>query len=111
MLTNLQRLKANNNKLVEIPATIGKLSLLQKLELNRNVIEKLPEEIGKLNNLEELSLWDNELSDIPDEIKNLGSLKVLELRGILFTDEQQRRIHELLPYTKLFFSPSCNCKQ
>lgn len=111
MLPYLQFLYANNNKLVELPSSIGNLTLLQKLELNRNVIEKLPPEIGKLNNLEELSLWDNELGDVPDEVRNLGSLKIFELRGILFTDEQQRRIHELLPYTKLLFSPSCNCKQ
>ena len=61
-------------------------------------------------NLEELQLCDNEIDYIPDEIHNCGTLKVLELRGILFTDEAQKRIIELLPYTKVYFSPSCNCK-
>jgi Leucine-rich repeat (LRR) protein len=110
-LNYLQRLFVNNNKLVELPQRIGTLKNLVILELNRNRIEKLPPEIGLLNNLEELSLWDNELSGIPDEIKNLGSLKKLELRGILFNEDQQRRIHDLLPYTTIYFSPACNCKQ
>lgn len=109
-LANLQRLYLNNNKLKELPPRIGTLKNLQLLQLDRNLIESLPPEIGLLNNLEVLSLWDNELGDIPDEIKNLGSLKKFELRGILFNDDEQKRIHDLLPYTTIYFSPSCNCK-
>lgn len=110
-LRNLQRLIVSGNKLKAIPHSIGKLKNLVYLELNRNVIESLPPEIGYLINLEELQLWDNELSDIPDEIKNCSSLKTVELRGILFTEDEQRRIQELLPFTKILFSPACNCKQ
>ncbi|HMU77228.1 MAG: leucine-rich repeat domain-containing protein [Bacteroidetes bacterium] len=111
-LNNLQRLYANNNKLTALPQRIGTLKNLQTLTLDRNRIEVLPPEMGMLHNLEVLSLWDNELSEIPDEIKSLSSvLKKLELRGILFNEEQQKRIHDLLPYTTIYFSPACNCKQ
>lgn len=109
-LVLLQKLSASNNRLKAIPPAIGKLTNLKYIEFNRNIIEELPVEIGRLVNLEELYLWDNELGVIPDEIKNCGSLRVLELRGILFNEESQGRIHELLPYTKVYFSPPCNCK-
>jgi len=109
-LTNLQRLNLSNNNLVELPETIGKLTALVSLILNRNEIELLPPTIGDLENLEVLELWDNELSTIPEEITRCKKLKVLELRGILFSDEEHARIDSLLPDTRVYLSPSCNCK-
>ena len=111
-LSNLQRLYLNNNRLTALPQRIGTLKNLQLLDLDRNRIEALPPEIGMLINLEVLSMWDNELSDLPDDIKSLRSiLRKLELRGILFNEEQQKRFHDLLPYTTIYLSPPCNCKQ
>jgi hypothetical protein len=55
-------------------------------------------------------MWDNEVSEIPDEIGSLSKLKVFELRGILFTEEEQTRVKNLLSNTQVLFSPSCNCK-
>ncbi len=110
-LQHLQELDMSNNKLSQIPPEIGKLKNLVKLKLNRNVITSIPEEAGELKNLEVLEMWDNELDTVPDEIHNLVHLKTFELRGILFSDEEQKRIHSLLPDTKVYFSPSCACKQ
>lgn len=110
-LKNLQELDMSNNDITQLPTQIGQLKHLAKLKLNKNEITALPAEIGSLLNLEELEMWDNELDTIPDEIRNLMRLKVFELRGILFSDEQQRRIQDLLPQTKIYFSPSCACKQ
>jgi Leucine-rich repeat (LRR) protein len=110
-LKNLQELDMSNNKLSQIPPEIGMLKNLVKLKLNRNVITSIPEEAGELANLEILEMWDNELDTIPDEMQKLLHLKTFELRGILFSDEEQKRIHSLLPETKVYFSPSCACKQ
>lgn len=110
LLTNLQKLSLSNNKLKQLPASIGDLINLVYLGLNRNLIEALPKEMGKLKNLEVLEMWDNELDVVPDELKGMYSLRVWELRGILFTDADQHRIHLLLPEARIFFSPSCNCK-
>ncbi len=109
-LKNLQSLDISNNDLKELPPSIGNLSQLVFLGLNRNVIETLPHEIGQLSLLEVLEMWDNELQYVPDEMKNLHNLKVFELRGILFSDEAQQQINDLLPDTDIYFSPSCQCK-
>ena len=48
---------------------------------------------------------------IPDEIGELKeTLKVFDLQNIQFNTEEQKRIHELLPKTKVTMPPSCNCK-
>ena len=109
-LTHLQKLYLANNDLNQLPSSIGDLNNLIFLGLNRNVIEALPAEMGKLKNLEVLEMWDNELSIVPEELKGMYSLHVWELRGILFTVEEQNRIHLLVPDAHIYFSPSCNCK-
>lgn len=109
-MRSLRRLDVSNNNLTALPATIGKLDSLVYLLLNRNRIEALPAEIGDMSSLEEIELWDNELSIVPDEIRNLRRLKMLELRGILFSPDEQDRIRKLLPETDVLFSPPCNCK-
>lgn len=109
-LTNLVSLNISNNDLELLPDEIGKLSALKTLNLNRNKIVALPKTIGDLSNLELLELWDNELSYVPDEISKLKKLKAVELRGILFSEEEAARIDSLLPDTKVLMSPTCNCK-
>lgn len=109
-LQELRRLDLSNNRLRSIPAEIGLLKHLVYLGLNRNLIESLPPEIGNLSALEELELWDNEVDRIPDEVKHLHQLKVFDLRGILFSADEQRRVQSLLPEAEVLFSPPCNCK-
>lgn len=109
LLTKLERLNLSNNYLIQLPDEIGRLYSLKYLGLNRNEIEELPATIGDLEQLELLELWDNELSTIPDAIVKCKNLKVLELRGILFSDEEHARLNTLLPDTKVYLSPGCNC--
>jgi Leucine-rich repeat (LRR) protein len=109
-LQELRRLDLSNNRLRSVPPEIGSLKHLVYLGLNRNLIETLPPEIGNLSALEELELWDNELDRVPDEVKHLHQLKVFDLRGILFSAEEQKRVQSLLPEAEVLFSPPCNCK-
>jgi len=109
-LTNLIELDVSSNKLSSLPSSIGELKQIRKIALNRNVITKLPPEIGDLRNLEELELWDNELEGLPSEIGELQNLRILEIRGILFSPDDQFYFKELLPETNILMSPPCNCK-
>ena len=75
----LTKLYLNNNKLVTLPASVGKLRTLMELDLSLNHLSFLPEEIGMLVNLKSLLLFDNHLSYLPSE---LGSLHQLEMLGV-----------------------------
>ncbi len=69
----------SHQKLIELPAEIGKLSNLEYLYLNNNQLTSLPSDIGSLSNLKELNLDDNKLTSLPAEIGNLNKLKYLTL--------------------------------
>jgi Leucine-rich repeat (LRR) protein len=81
------------------------------LVLNQNEIQEIPAEIKNLTKLVHLDMWDNDLFVIPDEIGELKeTLKIFDLQNIQFNTEEQKRIKELLPKTKVEMPPSCNCK-
>ncbi len=107
---NLQYLDLSKNKIDLIPKEIGNLINIKQLYLHQNNIASLPPQISQLINLELIDLWDNEISVLPDEIKALKNLKRLDLRNIQINDNEQKKISSLLPETKIFFSPACNCK-
>jgi Leucine-rich repeat (LRR) protein len=130
--TNLQYLDVSKNNLVEIPADIGLLKNLQYLNLSKNKIEKLPPEIGELRNLTNLQIgqneiyalppqignlekltnldaWSNNLGTFPDSLSNLKKLKVFDLRDIIISDKEKKRIQSLLPKTKIHFANGCAC--
>lgn len=107
---NLETLDLSYNYLTELPSGIRSLTRLKKLVLNNNELLGLPPQIGELKSLEYLDLWSNELTYFPEEMIGLkDNLKVLDLRGILIDDEVQKRIRNMLPKTKIHFSPGCNC--
>jgi len=108
-LKNLKHLNLSKNKLSTLPPEIGKLESLKELVVNQNNIASLPDEIGDLKKLEFFDLWSNEITQFPPTISNLKKLKELDLRVILLDDDQQKAIKELVPHTKVQFSPGCNC--
>jgi Leucine-rich repeat (LRR) protein len=110
LLSKLTELNLSNNRIAEVPQEIGQLNYLKVLRINRNELTTIPKETGLLKKLEILDMWSNEIDSLPSEIQNLSNLKELELRGILISDPEQVKIKALLPNTKIFMSPSCNCK-
>ena len=108
-LQNLQVLNVSCNKLSQLPNSIGKLKNLKKIIAFKNDITGLPVQIGELEKLEVLDLWSNEMEFFPDELAKLKNLKFFDLRVILMNDEEQDRIRQMLPNTKIYFSPSCKC--
>lgn len=108
-LTNLQTLDVSSNKLEYLPDSIGKLKKLRKLAAGKNEIVAIPRTIGGMENLEILDLWSNQIILFPDELNNLKKLRWMDLRVIEISDEKQKHIQEILPKTKIHFSPSCKC--
>jgi Leucine-rich repeat (LRR) protein len=110
-LKDLQILILSKNDLETLPGEIGGLKNLQYLNVNQNEIGSLPAQIGSLSNLKNMDLWSNNVDNFPSEMKYLKKLEVLDLRVILIPDAEQQRLQELLPKTKIYFSPYCKCQQ
>lgn len=108
-LKNLQMLDVSSNKLEYLPDSIGKLKHLKKLAAGKNEIVAIPKGIGGLTSLEILDLWSNQITIFPDELNNLKKLRWMDLRVIQIEDDMQKHIQEMLPNTKIHFSPSCHC--
>ncbi len=108
-LQYMQELRLSRNKLVVFPHVICKLRHLKRLDMARNRLNGLPECIGNLKELVSLDLWSNDLVDFPEEISGMESLRFLDLRVIQFEQPEMDQIQELLPATKIWFSPPCNC--
>lgn len=111
LLKDLQYFSISKNKVESLPPEIGELSNLYFLNVNQNDLVALPPQLGKLEKLKKLDLWSNNIETFPEEIKDMKSLKVLDLRVILIPDAEQSRIQDLLPNTKIYFSPYCRCAQ
>ena len=106
----LQELDFSNNKISSIPKELGELIELKKLIVNQNDLTSLPPEISNLKKLIFLDVWGNDIGFLPPEIESLKeTLKEIDMRVILMSNEEHKKIKELLPETKIHFSKSCNC--
>lgn len=82
-LKNLESISLVDNKLKEIPSSIGKIKRLKKLKVSGNEgvnYSNLISELSKNDGLEELSIPLNSISEIPENISDLKKLKVLDIR-------------------------------
>ncbi len=60
---------AQNNQLMELPASLGKLAQLQSLKLSKNQLKELPPSLGNLAQLQWLFLNNNPIQFVPKELK------------------------------------------
>ena len=109
-LINLQYLACSKTGLERIPKQIGKLVNLTFINFNQNELVSLPPQIGNLSKLKVFDLWSNNLDTFPETLANLTSLQVMDLRNILLSDDEQKRLRELMPRAIIHLSPSCKCK-
>ena len=96
---NLELLYLNNNKLKELPASIGKLRKLKELSVRGNSLSVITTRIAYLKKLEYLDLSDNNLSELPKQIRRLRKLKILRLSGNNFTTDYIDYLGKVLPNT------------
>ena len=64
-MTTLRELRLYNNRLTDLPESIGALSNLRELHLSNNQLAALPHSVGRLRSLRELRLQDNRVSTLP----------------------------------------------
>lgn len=97
--TNIKFLSLEKNELTKISDDIAKLKKLEVLNISINHIIELPNELIGLKNLKELNAGINDLK----EIKSLKKLEVLYLNGCSFSDQEKKKIKELLPWCDIYF--------
>lgn len=108
-LKDLQYLIISRNGLLALPKNIGELKNLVHLNINQNEVQVLPYSFGSLEKLEYADLWSNNLDYFPESMSGLKNLKWMDLRNILIPAQNQQMIQQMLPDTKIQFSPPCNC--
>ncbi|MFH4978211.1 hypothetical protein AB6A40_004920 [Gnathostoma spinigerum] len=75
----IRTLDLSENKIKELPLSIGEFSNLKQLHLASNRLSSLPDEIGLLKALEVFNAASNLLTDLPLSFAGLRSLKTLNL--------------------------------
>ena len=108
-LKYLQHLDVSKNQIDSFSVAMCQLTNLRNLIVSQNEMEGFPEEIKNLDKLLRLDAWSNNLVSFPAEIAEMKSLRWMDLRVIQMNAEMQKRIQELLPSTRIHFSPHCNC--
>lgn len=81
LTANLRTVDVSNNKIEELPTSIGNFLQLKSLTLNSNKLTSLPSELSKLRKLETLSVNGNLLQRLPPSLGQLRALRTLNLAG------------------------------
>ncbi|KAK3094165.1 hypothetical protein FSP39_024892 [Pinctada imbricata] len=76
---NLRTLDLSENKIQDLPSSLGNFSHLKSINLSSNRLESVPEELGNLKKIESLSLEKNCLSGIPSSFSKLTNLRTVNL--------------------------------
>jgi Leucine-rich repeat (LRR) protein len=108
-LTRLQFIILSHNDIDSIPSGFFLLQNLKYFIMNRDGLKALPAETGNLSQLVYLDLWGDNIASFPTTLSKLHDLRQLDLRDILISAGEQERIKAMLPDTKIYFSPSCQC--
>ncbi len=95
---SLKWLILTDNKIEEIPESIGNCQLLKKFVFAGNNIKKLPETISKCKNLELVRASANQLTDFPTVFFTLPKLAWLAFEGNPFSTLHSNQTDNILPY-------------
>ncbi|GBM45560.1 Leucine-rich repeat-containing protein 57 [Araneus ventricosus] len=79
LVSVLRTLDISNNKIGNLPPTIGNFTNLKNLTACQIRIASLPEEIGTLKKLESINFSNNELTSLPASFVQLVNLRTINL--------------------------------
>ena len=109
MLKKLKKLILERNKIESLPAEIGELEDLRELVINRNELITLPTEIGNLAKLRYIDMWSNNITELPRSMEEMYALQEVDLRVIVFTEQEQAGIRAVLQNVEVHMDEHCNC--
>ncbi len=109
LLKELKKLILEKNKIESLPAEIGELEDLRELIINRNELETLPDEIGNLKKLRYIDMWSNNITGLPQTMEGMFALGEVDLRVIVFTEQEQEDIRAVLQNVTVKMDEHCNC--
>jgi internalin A len=78
-LVDLRTLILDRNQISAIPESLSKFANLQRLDFDHNQISAIPESLSKFANLHTLYLGSNQISTIPESLSKLANLQLLYL--------------------------------
>jgi internalin A len=96
-MTQLISLDLSNNRLTELPSSIGRLKNLQHINVANNNITNLPEEINKLTQLISLNASDNPLKEIKGNLNTYSNMSNLNLSNTYIDNPQSIKILKATP--------------
>jgi Leucine-rich repeat (LRR) protein len=106
---DLRILDLSKNKFETFPTAICNNQSLRNLFMGKNKMKEIPECIGNLHDLIILDIWFNPIDDLPLSMTKLRNLRSLDLSGLNFTKDFQKKWTELLPWVKIEFEAACDC--
>lgn len=106
---HLEILNLTKNEIQVFPEVICQNTSLKQLLMGKNNMDVIPDCIGELQNLIILDVWFNPITDLPMALTELKNLKALDLRGMNFSSDFQKKWAELLPWVKIEFDLGCDC--
>jgi len=98
---NLRWLILTNNKIRELPSTIGGCTRMQKLMLAGNRLTDLPETLQNCRNLRLLRISANRLNGLPDWLLSMPKLSWLAFSGNPFVRSPKIEALDLISWTDL----------
>jgi len=98
---NIRWLILTNNRIGEIPATIGNCHRMQKLMLAGNRLADLPVELSNCHNLSLLRISANRLTKLPDWLLAMPKLSWLAFSGNLFSKKPEAQSVPLIAWDEL----------
>ncbi|MBK7127775.1 MAG: leucine-rich repeat domain-containing protein [Crocinitomicaceae bacterium] len=106
---HLEILKIEKNNLDTFPPAICLNTQLRELYMGRNEVKYISECIGNLQELVKFDIWFNPIADLPQAFTTMKKLRYLDLRGITYNKEFQKKWTTLLPWVKIEFDVACDC--